>query len=545
MDLKLEYQTFRAKSSESLSQTYIRYKTLLNELSNDGVTLSKHEINVGFVNNILEKWLSFSQGLRNANHTQTLDLSNIYGRKRPGLGTMKHAKPKTQESSSKSVSGPATICDTELVTSLVPTEDKNNEQRSKIDELTKLVQMFTNTLADEIEIDDSSRYPPDKFLHKDEPSRQYQANFDISYYITPHNHSLTKLIKDTYIPEVITLNEQNTPHTEDVEGPPDDRWSRYQHIEIINIIGEPIEGMLTRSMAAKLTAASASECLFADFLFEIKPKKVLEALKHPRNKKYEHGTIIINKARLVAQDFNQEEGINYDETFAPVARMEAIVIFFVFSTYMNFIVYQIDVKSTFLNEKLEEEVYVKQPPSFENCDFLDHFYKLDKALYGLKQALRTWYLKGNPTLGLWYTKCSGFDLKGYSDSNYDGCNIDSKSTLGACQMLGGKLICWSAKKQQSVAMSSAEAEYVIVVGCCANLLWMKISFGDYDIYYMMVPIFFDNTSAIAISNSPILHSRTKHIDIRYHFIRDHILKGDIKIHFIPTEYQLADIFTEP
>ncbi|GKD41052.1 hypothetical protein Tco_1261259, partial [Tanacetum coccineum] len=80
MDLKLEYQTFRAKPTESLSQTYTRYKTLLNELANDGVNLSKHEINVGFVNSLPEKWLIFSQGLRNANHTQTLDLEYIYGR---------------------------------------------------------------------------------------------------------------------------------------------------------------------------------------------------------------------------------------------------------------------------------------------------------------------------------------------------------------------------------------------------------------------------------------------------------------------------------
>ncbi|GJV84362.1 hypothetical protein Tco_1524260 [Tanacetum coccineum] len=98
-------------------------------------------------------------------------------------------------------------------------------------------------------------------------------------------------------------------------------------------------------------------------------------------------------------------------------------------------------------------------------------------------------------------------------------SMDRKSTSGACQLLRGKLMCWSAKKQQYVAMSSAEAEYV--------------------------PIFCDNTSAIAISNNPVLHSRTKHIDIIYHFIRDHILKGDIELHFIPTQYQLADIFTKP
>ncbi|GJX35671.1 retrovirus-related pol polyprotein from transposon TNT 1-94 [Tanacetum coccineum] len=157
-----------------------------------------------------------------------------------------------------------------------------------------------------------------------------------------------------------------------------DRWSRDQHIELVNIIGDPGEGMLTRSMAAKLKAASASECLFADFLSEIEPKKfyrnkvwTLVPLPYGkiaigskwvfRNKKDEHGTTTKNKARLVAQGYSQEEGIDYDETFAPVARMEAIRIFLAFSTYMNFKVYQMDVKSAFLNGKLKEEVYVKQP----------------------------------------------------------------------------------------------------------------------------------------------------------------------------------------
>ncbi|GKA29824.1 hypothetical protein Tco_0716069 [Tanacetum coccineum] len=130
------------------------------------------------------------------------------------------------------------------------------------------------------------------------------------------------------------------------------------------------------------------------------------------------------------------------------------------------------------------------------------------------------YLKGTPSLGLWNPKCSGFDLEGYSDSDYAGCNMDKKST-------------------------SAEAEYVVVAGCYANILWMKSQLTEYDILYEKVPIFCDNTSTIAISNNPVLHSRTKHIDIRYHFIRDRILKGDIELHFIPTQYQLADIFTKP
>nr|GEW31117.1 retrovirus-related Pol polyprotein from transposon TNT 1-94 [Tanacetum cinerariifolium] len=232
----------------------------------------------------------------------------------------------------------------------------------------------------------------------------------------------------------------------------------------------------------------------------------------PRNKRDETRIVIKNKARLVAQGYNQQESIDYDETFAPVARFEAIRIFLAFTTYMNFIVYQMDIKSAFLNGKLKE-VYVKQPLGFESSEFPNHVCKLDKALYRLKQVPRA-------CLGLWYPKCLGFDLKGYSDSNYAGCNMDRKST-------------------------SAEAEYVAAVRCCANILWMKSQLIDYDIIYEKVPIFCDNTSAIVILNNPVLNSRTKHIDIRYHFIRDYILKGDIELHFIPTQYQLADIFTKP
>ncbi|GJV43437.1 retrovirus-related pol polyprotein from transposon TNT 1-94 [Tanacetum coccineum] len=274
----------------------------------------------------------------------------------------------------------------------------------------------------------------------------------------------------------------------------------------------------------------------------------------------EIGILIKNKAILVAQGYNMQEGIDYDETFAPVARLEAIRIFLAFATYMNFIVYQMDVKSAFLNGKLKEEVYVKQPPGFESMktpmvppNKLGHDlngkavnetqYRAnpkESHLIAVKRIFR--YLKGTPNLGLWYPKCVGFDLKRYSDSDYAGCNMDRKSTPGACQLLGGKLVCWSAKKQQSVAISSAATEYIAAAGCCANILWMKIQLTDYDIIYENVPI---NTGAIVISNNPVLHSRTKHIDIRYHFIRDHILKGDIELHFIPTQYQLADIFTKP
>ncbi|GJZ66372.1 hypothetical protein Tco_0623068 [Tanacetum coccineum] len=151
------------------------------------------------------------------------------------------------------------------------------------------------------------------------------------------------------------------------------------------------------------------------------------------------------------------------------------------------------------------------------------------------------YMKGTLNLGLWYPKGSGFDLKAYSDSDYVGCNLNRKSTSGGCQILGGKLVCWSAKKQSSVAMSSAEVKYVAAARCCAQVLWIKSQLADYDVLYDNVLIFCDNTSVISISNNLVLHSRTKHIDIRYHFIRGHILKGVIELHFVPTDFQLANI----
>lgn len=110
-----------------------------------------------------------------------------------------------------------------------------------------------------------------------------------------------------------------------------------------------------------------------------------------RNKKDENGIIIRNKARLVAQGFNQEEGIDYEETFAPVARLEAIRMLLAFGCYKNFKLFQMDVKSAFLNGLISEEVYVEQPPGFESHEFPNHVFKLSKALYGLKQAPRAWY----------------------------------------------------------------------------------------------------------------------------------------------------------
>ncbi|WVZ90075.1 LOW QUALITY PROTEIN: hypothetical protein U9M48_036407 [Paspalum notatum var. saurae] len=349
-----------------------------------------------------------------------------------------------------------------------------------------------------------------------------------------------------------------------------------------------------------------------------------------KNKQGENGMVVRNKARLVAHSFCQKEGIDYEETFAPI-RLEAIRILLAFAASKGFKLQDMDVKSAFLTGFIEEEVYVRQPPGFESAKFPDRVYKLRKALYGLKQAPRAWYarlksfllkswfvmgslshggdtlivqiyvddiifggsshalvssfaeqmsrefemsligelqfflglqikqglegtfvhqakytrdilkkfnmgdpkpmttpistntvldadedgeaasprtsyrqavkrifryLKFTTELGLWYSSGSSLSLRRFSDADHAGCRIDRKSTSGTCQLLGTSLVSWSSHNQASVSLSTTEVE-------------------------------------------------TKHIDVRFHFLRDHYEKGDIDLVHVVTQNQLADIFTNP
>ncbi|GJX34640.1 putative ribonuclease H-like domain-containing protein [Tanacetum coccineum] len=440
-----------------------------------------------------------------------------------------------------------------------------------------------------------------------------------------------------------------------------------------------------------------------------------------RNKKDERGIVIRNKARLVAQGHTQEEGIDYDEVFAPVARIEAIRMFLAYASYMGFVVYQMDVKSAFLYGQIEEEVYVCQPPGFEDPDHPDKVYKVVKALYGLHQAPRAWYdtlanyllcngfqrgkidqtlfikrqkghillvqiyvddiifgstkkelcdefeklmkdkfqmssmgeltfflglqvqqkkkgifisqdkyvneilrkfnytdvksastpnrcekacsrwrcladvdeqhlyrsmigslmyltasrpdimfavcacarfqvspktshllavkrifryLKGKPSLGLWYSKDSPLELVAYTDSDYAGATQDRKSTTGGCQFLGNRLISWQCKKQTVVATSTTEAEYVAAASCCGQVLWIQNQLLDYGYNFMNTVIYIDNNSTICIIENPVQHSKTKHIEIRHHFIRDCNAKKLIQMAKIDTEHNVADLLTK-
>jgi hypothetical protein len=164
-------------------------------------------------------------------------------------------------------------------------------------------------------------------------------------------------------------------------------------------------------------------------------------------------------------------------------------------------------------------------------------------LRAVKRIMR--YLVYTPKFGLWYPKGSTFDLIGYSDVDWAGCKMDRKSTSGTCQFLERSLVSWASKKQNSLALSTAEVEYIAAGHCCAQLLWMRQTLRDYGYKLSKVPLLSDNESAIRVADNPIEHNRTKHIDIRYHFLKDHQQREDIEIAYVSTKEQLANIFTKP
>nr|GEW93781.1 copia protein [Tanacetum cinerariifolium] len=166
----------------------------------------------------------------------------------------------------------------------------------------------------------------------------------------------------------------------------------------------------------------------------------------------------------------------------------------------------------------------------------------EKHLKEVKRIFR--YLRGTVNMGLWYMKDSGFELTRFSDADYAGCKDTFKSTFGGAQSLDEKMVSWSSKKQDYTVLSTAEAKYVSLSACCAQVLWMRTQLMDYGFHFNKIPIYCDSKSTIAISCNPVQHSRTKHIAVRYHFIKEHVEKGTIELYFVKADYQLADIFTK-
>ncbi|GKC93327.1 retrovirus-related pol polyprotein from transposon TNT 1-94 [Tanacetum coccineum] len=447
-----------------------------------------------------------------------------------------------------------------------------------------------------------------------------------------------------------------------------DKWTKNHPIE--QVIGDPIKPV-----------TDAEVYMYALTVSTIEPKNIkeamldhswIESMQDELNQFKRLDLWELNKSRLVAKGYGQEEGIDFEDSFAPVVRLEAVRIFMAYAAHKNFPIYLMDVKTTFLNGLLKEEVFVRQLDGFVDPDFPNHVYHLNKALYGLKQAPKAWYdklssfliehrfIKGivDPTL---FTRRHGDDIllvQIYVDDiifgstkpvfltrfaklmkdNFEmsmigemkfllrlqvhqsprgvficqsqytmdllkkhrmekcdtistpmatvkldahlqgtqvgqtkyrsmigrlmyltasqpdiafatfvyadlaGCNDDCKSTSGGIQFLGDKLVSWSSKKQYCIAMSTTKAEYVSLSACCAQVIWIRTQLLDYGFRYNKIPMCCDSHSAIAISCNPVQNSCTKHINIRYHFIKEHVERGTIELYFVGTEYQLADLF---
>ncbi|GJT78277.1 retrovirus-related pol polyprotein from transposon TNT 1-94 [Tanacetum coccineum] len=522
------------------------------------------------------------------------------------------------------------------------------------------------------------------------------------------------------------------------------KWTKDHPLE--NIIGELAKPVSPRLQLHK----QALFYYYDDFLTAIEPKTYkgaltqscwIEAMQEELN---EFESLVYDELpRLVARGYRQEKGIDFEESFAPVARLEAIRIFLVFAAHMNMVVYQMDVKTAFLNSNLLEElkqaprawydmlssfmisqdfskgsvdptmfihrqgkelllvqiyvddiIFVASAPElcdlfakimclkfrmsmmgkisfflglqisqsprgifinqskydlislkkcgFDSCDPVDtpmvenpnwirikkgkqliyhiimawpiekHLhavkriffivskrelsigglgiqriliycsnsicrcifinqskYSLEslkkygfdscdpvdtpihytivarptkKHLHAVKRIFR--YLRGIINWGLWYPKDSLIALTTFADADHAGCQDTRRSTSDSMQFLGDKLVSWSSKRQKSDAISCTEAEYIAMSGCCAQILWMRSQLTDYGLGFNKIPMYCDNKSAIALSCNNVQHSRTKHIDIRFHFTKEHVENRVIELYFVNTEYQLADIFTK-
>ncbi|GKE07578.1 retrovirus-related pol polyprotein from transposon TNT 1-94 [Tanacetum coccineum] len=243
------------------------------------------------------------------------------------------------------------------------------------------------------------------------------------------------------------------------------------------------------------------------------------------------GGILKNKARLVARGYHQEEGIDFEKSFALVARLESISIFLAFVAHMNMVVYQMDVKTVFLNGNLREEVYVSQPAGFVDPDNPNHVYKLKKALYELKQAPRAWQgITSGTSLQIFqnprgiFINQSKYALKSLKKYGFDSCD-----PMDTPMVENSKL---DEDKEGKVVDPSHYH------GMISTLLYLTSNRPDLQFSICMCARV-DHVLATMIQQS-----KSKHIDIRFHFIKEHVENGVIELYFVNMEYQLADIFTK-
>ena len=156
------------------------------------------------------------------------------------------------------------------------------------------------------------------------------------------------------------------------------------------------------------------------------------------------------------------------------------------------------------------------------------------------------YFKGTTEFGLWYPKGNELTLVAYTDADWAGSIDDRKSTSGVALYLGNCLVAQSSKKQLLVSLSTTKVEYIVAVECCTQVIWMRQMLEEIQVKYdEPIPIFCDNNNAINISKNPMMHSKTKHIPIKFHFLREYVTKKNIKLEYVETKEHIADIFTKP
>ncbi|GJW71754.1 copia protein [Tanacetum coccineum] len=234
------------------------------------------------------------------------------------------------------------------------------------------------------------------------------------------------------------------------------------------------------------------------------------------------GNLNQRNLRLVAQGYNQQEGIDYDETYAPVARLESIRILLAYAYALDFKLFQMDVKSAFLNGFINEEKFgLEDSKSMKTPMSSDIKFMKDKECESVDSTKYRGMI-GTTHLGLWYPKGTGIETVVYADSDHAGDYVDRKSTSGICTFVGCCLTSWFSKKQTALAISTTESEYVSAGKACQQALWMKQALIDYDIRLDDVPIMCNNKGAIDLSKNLMQHSRTKHIEIRHHFLCDNV-----------------------
>ncbi|GJV27114.1 putative ribonuclease H-like domain-containing protein [Tanacetum coccineum] len=402
--------------------------------------------------------------------------------------------------------------------------------------------------VDELETQQHGQHQP-ATIADNVPNAMFDENTFVNPFATPSTSDAASSSSQYVDPSNMHTFYQPYPH--------EFQWTKDHPLE--QVIGEPSRPVLTRNQLR----SDGDMCMYALTVSTVEPKNVKEAMTDPawiesmqeellqfkrldvwvlvplpdnikpltlkwlfKNKHDEENTVIRNKSRLVVRGYRQEEGIDFEESFAPVARMEAIRIFLAYAAHKSFTVFQMDVKTAFLHGTLKEDVYVCQPEGFIDADHPSHVYKLKKALYGLKQAPRAWStlmilslvlhtLVNQSPRGIFINQSNyvleilkkygmeacdpvgtpmeikdkldldqngspvdatkyRIELTGFSDADYAGCKDTFKSTSGGAQFLGEKLVSWSSKKQDCTVLSTAKAEYVSLSACCAQVLWMWI-----------------------------------------------------------------------